>query len=103
MRIAHMLDVRTAFESEASIQQAKALLQQHSQQQQAAPGSVESPEVARARRLVAATVHPDTGDIVRPAALRLSCLVPANMTVDALMLSARTIPTIVGAQWINQT
>ena len=101
MRIAHMLDVRTAFESEASIQQAKALLKQHAQQQQAAP--VESPEVARARRLVAATVHPDTGDIVRPAALRLSCLVPANMTVDALMLSARTIPTIVGAQWINQT
>ena len=68
-----------------------------------AAGSSDAVALARAKRLVAATVHPDTGDIVSPVCLRLSCLVPMNCAADAMMLSARGMPQIIAAQWLNQT
>lgn len=58
-------------------------------------GSAGGPACSRAR--LRTPVQP----IVLP--LRLSFVVPANMTLDLLMLSARTLRGTVAAQWANQT
>ena len=101
-RLWHMLDVRTAFATDDSIRAAQARVAQ-SAQFPAPGGRNDEAAVVYAKRLVAATIHPDTGEIVRPAVLRLSCIVPMNCMLDCIMLSARGMPAIVGAQWLNQT
>jgi hypothetical protein len=56
----------------------------------------------RAREVLNAVLHPDTGEPVSPFVLRLSCIVPANMSLDCLMILARTPIQTAGAQAINQ-
>jgi Sideroflexins len=101
-----MLDVRNACVSKADIEKARKLVSS------AAAASKESgewqdkssKELARARRLLDAVVHVDTGKVVW-APLRIGAIVPMNMSLDALMLAASSsgfAPAIVGAQLANQ-
>lgn len=104
-RLWHMLDVRTAFATDDSIRAAQTRVAQAAQlpAPPASGGGHDEAAIVYAKRLVAATIHPDTGEIVRPAVLRLSCIVPMNCMLDSIMLSARGLPAIMGAQWLNQT
>ena len=51
--------------------------------------------------MVDTTVHPQTGEVIF-APLRLSCVVPANLMLDTLMLLARGPVQHVAAQFTNQ-
>eukprot|EP01138_Halocafeteria_seosinensis_P010421 gb/GECG01010639.1/.p1 GENE.gb/GECG01010639.1/~~gb/GECG01010639.1/.p1 ORF type:complete len:348 (+),score=27.26 gb/GECG01010639.1/:1-1044(+) len=57
----------------------------------------------RARKIIESCVHPDTQQPVSPAFLRIACIIPANMTLDAGMILARTPIQIVAAQFANQS
>eukprot|EP00850_Spirogloea_muscicola_P010600 SM000063S19990 [mRNA] locus=s63:124525:126718:- [translate_table: standard] len=97
-RIASMMDIRTAFISDSQLQDALELLRKHEAGEQRFPDE----QVARARRIKDAVIHPDTGHkILLP--LRLSFIVPCNLVLDTLMLSARGTWQNVAAQWLNQT
>ena len=59
-------------------------------------------DVAHARKVVDAVLHPDTGEkIALP--LRLSAIVPMNLCLDTGMILARGTWQIVAAQWTNQS
>lgn len=95
-RIFSMMDIRTAFVTDAQVDDALDLLKSHE-------GKVIEPEqLEAARRIKDAVVHPDTGEkIFLP--LRLSFIIPCNLVLDTLMLSARGLTQNVAAQWLNQT
>lgn len=56
----------------------------------------------RAKEILDAVLHPDTGLPVSPFILRLSFIVPANMSLDCLMIMARTPAATASAQTLNQ-
>eukprot|EP00898_Chlorokybus_atmophyticus_P004710 jgi/Chlat1/523/Chrsp103S00997 len=96
-RIFHMMDVRMAFVSDGRLQEAMATLGR-SERGEAVPEQ----ELAAAKKVKDAVVHPDTGEkILLP--LRLSFIIPANLVLDTLMLSASRHSTTILAQWANQT
>lgn len=97
-RIAHMMDVRTAFVTDRQLQQALELLKAH----EAGGSQVPRADLEAARKIKEAVVHPDTGETIF-APLRLSFIVPCNLVLDFLMLSARGPLQNVAAQWLNQT
>lgn len=68
-------------------------------------GSLAAPDAERLERLTRvrnAAVHPQTQEVIATP-LRLSMVVPANMCLDAIMLSARSPAASVAAMWLNQT
>ncbi|XP_002960929.2 sideroflexin-5 [Selaginella moellendorffii] len=96
-RIFNMMDIRTAFVTSAQVDAALDLLEQHEQ-----GGEISAEKLDRARKIKEAVIHPDTGEkIFLP--LRLSFIIPCNLVLDTLMLSARGFSQNVGAQWLNQT
>lgn len=60
-----------------------------------------APDVAASRQLLAAVVHPDTGEVV-PALFRMSAHVPVNALLLTLMLSARSPGAVAVTQALNQ-
>lgn len=95
-RIFSMMDIRTAFVTDAQVDDALNLLKSHEEK------FIEPEQLEAARRIKDAVVHPDTGEkIFLP--LRLSFLIPCNLVLDTLMLSARGLTQNVAAQWLNQT
>lgn len=94
-RIFNMMDIRTAFVTDAQVDEALQLLK-------APEASTSSEQLETARKIKDAVVHPDTGEkIFLP--LRLSFIIPCNLVCDTLMLSARGLKQNVAAQWLNQT
>lgn len=64
--------------------------------------SADQEELCRLRRIRDAAVHPQSEQpIAMP--LRLSMIVPVNLALDGLMLSARTPIQVALAQWTNQS
>lgn len=95
-RIFSMMDIRTAFVTDAQVDDALNLLKSHEGK------FIEPEQLEAARKIKDAVVHPDTGEkIFLP--LRLSFLIPCNLVLDTLMLSARGLTQNVAAQWLNQT
>ena len=96
-----MMDLRMAFVSDAEVDESVALLGR----QAAAPAGVAVADAAaldRARKIKNAVVHPDTGEkIFMP--LRLSFIIPCNLMLDTLMISAYNPATIVASQVLNQS
>ncbi|KAG6551067.1 hypothetical protein Mapa_007302 [Marchantia paleacea] len=98
-RIFNMMDIRTAFVTDAEVDAAVKLL---SDFEEGKVVDVSEKKLNKARKVKDAVVHPDTGEkIFLP--LRLSFMIPCNLIVDTLMLSARGFMQNVGAQWLNQT
>lgn len=98
-RIFNMMDIRTAFVTDAEVDAAVKLL---SDFEEGKVTDVSDKKLNKARKVKDAVVHPDTGEkIFLP--LRLSFMIPCNLIVDTLMLSARGFMQNVGAQWLNQT
>ncbi|KAG0581386.1 hypothetical protein KC19_4G247300 [Ceratodon purpureus] len=100
-RIFNMMDIRTAFVTDAQVDQALQLLKAN--EGKGVPDPAVSPEQLEvARKIKDAVVHPDTGEkIFLP--LRLSFIIPCNLVLDTLMISARGLKQNVAAQWLNQT
>jgi hypothetical protein len=91
----HMMDIRNAFVTEKDIDAAVELLKDD-------PAGHTPEELFKARKIVDATVHPDTKQkIFMP--LRVSFIVPCNLLLDLGMLSARTTSGLVASQLANQT
>lgn len=104
-RIAHMLDPRMALAGEEELARADALCARWPSGGAGPSGDAEAEALARARRLREATYHPDTGRKIF-APLRLSFMVPMNLTVDTAMILAAARPNplwSVAAQAANQT
>ncbi|KAA0149541.1 hypothetical protein FNF27_04401 [Cafeteria roenbergensis] len=89
-----MVDPRNALLGQSDVDWARQVLSGRAEH----PPSV----VERAQDIVQCVVHPDTGLPVSPFFLRLSCIVPANMTLDCLMITASTPWQTAGAQALNQ-
>ncbi|KAH9548588.1 hypothetical protein CY35_11G095600 [Sphagnum magellanicum] len=97
-RVFNMMDIRTAFVTDSQVDAALELLKSHED----TSISVSLEELEKARKIKDAVVHPDTGEkIFLP--LRLSFIIPCNLVLDTLMISARGYAQNVGAQWLNQT
>lgn len=98
-RIFNMMDIRTAFVTDANVDAAVELLKAFEEGNKT---DVPLKQLEKARKIKDAAVHPDTGEkIFLP--LRLSFVIPCNLILDTLMLSARGFTQNVGAQWLNQT
>eukprot|EP00002_Diphylleia_rotans_P029200 TRINITY_DN5934_c0_g1_i1.p1 TRINITY_DN5934_c0_g1~~TRINITY_DN5934_c0_g1_i1.p1 ORF type:complete len:315 (+),score=66.37 TRINITY_DN5934_c0_g1_i1:51-995(+) len=102
-RMWNIIDFRTIFVSDSQLQNAlKTIETAKREKAERSASSVSPSDLAQAHRIKEAVVHPDTGHkILLP--LRASFIIPANMVLDAAMLSARTLPTTIAAQWLNQT
>jgi len=101
-RISNMMDIRTAFVTDAQVNDAMKLLKAHEGSEIANETPISAEQLEIARKIKDAVVHPDTGEkIFLP--LRLSFLIPCNLVLDTLMLSARGLKQNVAAQWLNQT
>ncbi|KAJ5256530.1 Mitochondrial cation transporter [Penicillium angulare] len=85
-RVRHAADVsdpRTLLAGTAGLEQAKSLLAQYKQNK--LPG-VMTPDLWQAKKVVDATLHPDTGEpVLLP--FRMSCYVLSNLVVTAGMLT----------------
>ncbi|KXS99604.1 hypothetical protein AC579_1221 [Pseudocercospora musae] len=79
---AEIADPRTLFTSSTALEQAKSLLTQYKQ------GKLQqmTPELWEAKKVVDATLHPDTGEPVF-LPFRMSCFVISNLVVTAGMLT----------------
>ncbi|KAG8464679.1 hypothetical protein KFE25_010047 [Diacronema lutheri] len=105
VRIAHMLDPRMALAGDNELARADAICARWPRGGPAPADVREADALARARRLREATYHPDTGRTIF-APLRLSFMVPMNLTVDTAMILAATRANpawSVLAQAANQT
>mmetsp|Transcript_11864 Transcript_11864/g.43381 ORF Transcript_11864/g.43381 Transcript_11864/m.43381 type:complete len:156 (-) Transcript_11864:158-625(-) len=96
-RLHNMLDWRSLGTSASDIESARKLVQRHRHGE-----PVNQSELRKATRIVDATVHPDT-QLPIFAPLRVSAIVPMNLLLDTLMLSAKGTAANIGAQWLNQT
>ncbi|MES1910778.1 MAG: hypothetical protein MHM6MM_003310 [Cercozoa sp. M6MM] len=93
----HLIDPRTLLVSDDQINECRDLLNRHAQGEHVA-----HEDLFRARKVVQALVHPDTQETVfRP--LSAAAIVPVNVSLDTVMIMARTPAQIVFAQWLNQT
>lgn len=104
-RIAHMLDPRMALASSRELAAADALCARYPRGGVDPKDGSDLAALTRARRLRDATYHPDTGQKIF-APLRLSFMVPMNLTLDTFMvLAARASNPLwsVAAQAANQT
>lgn len=114
-RIFNMLDVRNALVSTQYIEACRQCLAAAEKIQPGNPpwkhpsttSSSLSPsygdiELGRARKIVDAAVHPQTGRLIF-LPLRLSFIVPANVCLDTLMISARGPFQHIVAQLTNQS
>lgn len=100
-RVFNMMDIRTEFVTDAEVDETLQLLKSIEGKDLADTG-ISSEQVEAARKIKDAVVHPDTGEkIFLP--LRVSFIIPCNLVVDTLMISARGIKQNVAAQWLNQT
>lgn len=102
-RVRHFSDLtdpRTLFTTENKLKGALALLDQY--KQNTLPPGVTEEQLWAAKKLKDAIIHPDTGSpIFLP--FRFSFFVPGNLIIVAGMLGARSIPSTVFWQGINQT
>lgn len=93
-----MMDLRTAFVTDSQVDDAVKVLESR----EVSDSSISPEKLEMARKIMDAVIHPDTGEkIFLP--LRLSFIIPCNLVLDTLMLSARGLTQTVGAQWLNQT
>ena len=93
-----MMDLRTAFVTDSQVDDAVKVLKSR----EVSDSAISPEKLERARKIKDAVIHPDTGEkIFLP--LRLSFIIPCNLVLDTLMLSARGLTQTVGAQWLNQT
>ena len=91
-------DLSTLATSQAQVEQCRELLSK---------ADAEDPptdaELWRARQVLMAVVHPQTGEVI-PAALRFSFFAPANFVICAGLLSPGvTLARTAFFQWLNQT
>lgn len=99
-------DLSTLFVTKKQVDDAKALLNDFQERQGRgcmAWSDEENEALWRARKVVEATCHPETGDII-PSPVRFSAFAPANLLICAGML--RPNPTLLSSafwQWVNQS
>ena len=98
-RIFDMMDFRTALLSEAEIWQAYEVVEK---QRNGLGIVVSDQQYEWCKKVVNAAIHPDTKEIIF-FPLRLSCIVPMNLTLDVFMILAKTPLTIIGSQVLNQS
>ncbi|KAL7750020.1 Sideroflexin FSF1 [Sorochytrium milnesiophthora] len=104
-RVRHFMEVtdpRTLFASDAELQRAKQLIEQYN-----AIGKLDKTtsleEYWQAKKLYAATFHPDTGEKVF-LPFRMSCFVPTNLFIIAgMLLPNPSTAAILFWQWCNQS
>ena len=96
-----MMDIRTAFVTDAQVDEALQLLKAN-EYKDIADLTIGPEQLEMARKIKDAVIHPDTGEkIFLP--LRLSFIIPCNLVCDTLMISARGLKQNIAAQWLNQT
>lgn len=102
-RVRHFSDLtdpRTLFTTDSQLKGALTLLDQF--RQNTLPSDVTVEQLWKAKKLKEAILHPDTGSPI-PLPFRFSFFVPGNLIIVAGMLGARSIPSTVFWQTINQT
>jgi len=89
------------FTSSETLDKAKDLVTQY--RNNAEPAGTPIDEVWKAKYLQDSAFHPDTGEKVTLVG-RMSAQVPCNMLITGCMMTFyKTIPAVVGWQWLNQT
>ncbi|KAI9178793.1 Sideroflexin FSF1 [Blastocladiella emersonii ATCC 22665] len=103
-RVRHFIDVtdpRTLLASEAELQRAKQLMDDYKNGLVHSMVGVE--DYWRAKKLVSATYHADTGEKVF-LPFRMSCFVPTNMFVlFGMLMPNQSTAAIAFWQWLNQS
>ena len=106
-----MVNLRNNFITDTQLRDAQALLAAHSATRKPAAGSSASGTLAtdeenaalwNAKRVVAAIVHPDTGERV-PAAFRMCAFMPVNLPITAGMLLSGPGAAQLAWQVVNQS
>ncbi|MCI4384368.1 hypothetical protein PGIGA_G00037890 [Pangasianodon gigas] len=97
----NITDCRTAFLSNAKLDEAKALVDS-CRAGSIPPGTTEE-QLHYAKKLYDSAFHPDTGDRMNLIG-RMSFQVPGGMAITGFMLQFyRTVPAVVFWQWVNQS
>lgn len=103
-RFKHFLtitDPRTALVSDATLDNAKFLLEKYRLGHE--PAGTTKEQVLYAKQLYASAFHPDTGDKQNFIG-RMSFQVPGGMAITGFMLQFyRTTPAVIFWQWVNQS
>ena len=97
-----LVDPRTLASSQAEVGAAATLLGQFPN---AVPPGTTDAELWRARALMEACVHPDTGEIINPV-VRFSAFVPINLMLAPYLLAPSTIASAsrsAAGNWLNQS
>ncbi|KAL0481563.1 sideroflexin [Acrasis kona] len=98
---ANVTDIRTLFTTTKRLEEAQNVLKR-AEQPDGSPNLPSQEEVWEAKRIRDSMVHPDTGSII-PAPFRFSAFLPSNLGIVVGMLTAKSIPSIVLWQTVNQT
>lgn len=101
MGVLDKIDPRTLLISESEVKRCQALLEEFAKTKQLPNGSSDE-DMWDARKTVEAVIHPVTKEHMF-AAGRMSAFLPMNVPICALMLNARSTPTILLSQWLNQS
>lgn len=95
------IDPATLLISDAEVLRCKALIDEYNKAQTIPTGQTDA-DMWRARSLVDGIIHPVTKEPMFVLG-RMSCFVPMNAPICALMLNAHTMPAVVFSQWLNQS
>ncbi|PRP83034.1 hypothetical protein PROFUN_09889 [Planoprotostelium fungivorum] len=105
-RLRHFMqvtDVRNLFVTDARLKEAQTLIQYHVQQGSPSVTPEHAERLWKARKVVAANIHPDTGDKI-PAPFRISAFVPMNVFICLGMLAPNPgVGSVIFWQWVNQS
>eukprot|EP01117_Protostelium_nocturnum_P004802 TRINITY_DN1742_c0_g1_i1.p1 TRINITY_DN1742_c0_g1~~TRINITY_DN1742_c0_g1_i1.p1 ORF type:complete len:347 (-),score=117.98 TRINITY_DN1742_c0_g1_i1:30-1070(-) len=105
-RLRHFLqitDVRNLFITDKKLEEAKRILALHSTAGNPAVSTQEAEKLWNAKKIVSATLHPDTGEKI-PLPFRLSSFVPINVIIASGMLVPNpTMASVAFWQWVNQS
>ncbi|EGG25316.1 sideroflexin [Cavenderia fasciculata] len=94
-------DPRSMFVSQVDLQKAKELMEKF--KKGSIDAKVESESLWKAKKVIDATVHPDTGETI-PLPFRMCSFLPINVIICAgLILPNPSIGTTIFWQWINQS
>jgi tricarboxylate carrier len=99
---ADITDMRTLFTTKAKLAESQKLLEEYDKGRIKLGTDVTIDKIWEAKKVRDSMVHPDTGEII-PAPFRFSAFLPANLGIVVGMLTARSIPSIVFWQTVNQT
>jgi len=96
-------DVRLMIITQQQINQAQKRITDFKQRGSPLVNPTEAKELWEAKKVVDATIHPQTGELI-PLPVRLSSFVPINVVITAGMLGvSQTIAKVVFWQWVNQS